>query len=110
MDFYTLSDKAIAEELGSRIKALRLRKNITQKELADATTLSLNAIKSVESGGGKLSTIIAILRELNALEQLNNFVPAISISPIQLAKMKGKVRQRASGERVKDDSKDEVEW
>ena len=37
MDFYTLSDKGIEEELGHRIKTLRLRKNMTQKELAEVT-------------------------------------------------------------------------
>ena len=67
MDFYTLTDKGIEEELGNRVKALRLRKNITQKELAEATTLSLNAIKSLESGRGKLSTLIAVLRGLAAI-------------------------------------------
>ena len=110
MDFYTLSDKGIEEELGHRIKALRLRKNITQKELAEASTLSLNAIKSLESGRGKLSTIIAALRELEALDHLENFIPEISISPIQLAKMQGKVRKRASGDRIKDQAKDDLEW
>jgi len=110
MDLYSLSDKEIEEELGGRIRALRLRKNITQKELAEATTLSLNAIKSLESGRGKLSTIIAVLRELGALDHLNSFIPEPSISPIQLAKMQGKGRERASGERLKDKSKDKTEW
>ena len=104
MDFYSLSDKAVEDELGNRIKALRLRKNITQKELAEAATLSLNAIKSLESGRGKLSTLIAVLRELGALDHLNSFIPEPSISPIQLAKMQGKERERASGERLKDKS------
>lgn len=104
MDFYSLSDKAVEDELGNRIKALRLRKNTTQKELADAATLSLNAIKSLESGRGKLSTLIAVLRELGALDHLNSFIPEPSISPIQLAKMQGKERERASGERLKDKS------
>jgi len=102
MDFYSLTDKGIEAELGDRIKALRLRKNITQKVLAEATSLSLNAIKALESGRGKLSTIIAVLRELGALEQLDNFIPEPAISPLQLAKMQGKVRERASGERIKD--------
>ena len=110
MDFYTLSDKYIEKELGHRIKALRLGKNITQKELAEATTLSLNSIKSLESGRGKLSTLIAVLRELGALEHLDNFIPEISISPIQLAKMQGHVRKRASGERLKARVKDDPEW
>lgn len=110
MDFYTLSDKGIEEELGQRVKTLRLQKNMTQKELAEVTTLSLNTIKSLESGRGKLSTLIAVLRELGVLDQLDNFIPEISISPMQLAKMQGKVRERASGERRKEKIKDEPEW
>ncbi len=110
MDFYALSDKGLEEELGHRLKTLRLRKNITQKELARATTLSLNTIKSLESGRGKLASLIAVLRELGALDQIDNFIPAISISPMQLAKMQGKVRERASGERRKEKTKDEQAW
>lgn len=114
MDFYTLSDNDIADELGNRIKALRLQKNVTQKEIATATMLSLNSIKSLESGRGKLSTIIAVLRELAALDHLDSFIPEITISPMQLAKMQGKVRERASGYRVATDSKikpkDESPW
>jgi len=114
MDLYSLSDKGIEEELGGRIRALRLRKNVTQKELAEATALSLNTIKALESGRGKLSSLIAVLRELGALDNLNSFIPEPSISPIQLAKMQGKVRERASGERsrdsIRDKSRDETEW
>ncbi len=80
MDFYTLSDKGIEEELGHRIKTLRLRKNITQKELAEVTTLSLNTIKSLESGRGKVSTLIAVLRELGVLDHLDNFIPEAQYS------------------------------
>jgi len=109
MDFYTLSDKAIEAELGSRIKALRLKKNISQKELAESTRLSINAIKSLEAGRSKISTLIAVLRELAALDQLDNFIPETPISPLQLVKMQGKVRVRASGERLKI-PKDESEW
>ena len=110
MDFYTLSDKGIENELGRRIKALRLRKNITQKELAEATTLSLNTIKSLESGSGKLSTVIAVLRELGALDHIDNFIPEPSISPLQLARMQGKQRARASGGRRKQRAEDDAEW
>ena len=110
MDFYTLSDRGIEVEIGRRIRSLRLRKNTTQKELAEATTLSLNTIKSLESGSGKLSTVIAVLRELGALEQIDNFIPEPSISPLQLARMQGRQRKRASGGRRKQRSKDESEW
>jgi len=110
MDFYSLSDKYIEQELGGRLKALRLQKNITQKALSEATTLSLNSIKSLEAGRAKLSTLIAVLRELEALEHLNDFIPEISISPMQLSKMQGHARKRASGERLKPQAEDESEW
>lgn len=71
MDFYSLSDKYIELELGSHLNALRLQKNMTQKALAEAATLSLNSIKSLKSGRGKLSTVIAVLREPEALDHLD---------------------------------------
>ena len=96
-----MTDKAIAEELGQRVRALRLRRNLTQQQLSEAIALSLNTIKSLEAGKGKLSTLIAVLRELNALEELDGMVPAPTVSPLQLARRRGKPRQRASGTRAK---------
>ncbi len=98
MDIYSESDRQIAAQLGQRMRSLRLRKNITQQQLADATALSLNSIKALEAGKSKLSTLIAVLRELGALDAMDNFVPEITISPIQLARRKGKLRQRATGQ------------
>jgi len=108
MDFYALSDKAIEQELGRRIKTLRLQRDITQQQLAEATMLSLNTIKALEAGRGKLATVIAVLRELEALEQLDSFIPEPPVSPLQLARMQGKARERASGTRRKP--ADDPEW
>jgi transcriptional regulator with XRE-family HTH domain len=101
IDFYTLSDKSIQQELGERLRSLRLRKNKTQEELAKAVGLSLNSIKALEAGRGKLAAVVAVLRELQALEQLNQFLPEVTVSPLQLAKRRGRERLRASGERLK---------
>lgn len=101
MDLYSLTDKGIAEELGRRIRSLRLRRNVTQQALAEAAALSLNAIKALESGKGKLSTLIAVLRELGALDQLDGFIPEPPVSPIQLARRQGRRRARASGGRLR---------
>ena len=103
MDYYSLTDSAIEVEIGARLKALRLRRNVTQKALAEATGLSVTAIKGIEAGGGTLSTLIAVLRELRALDQLQHFIPEITVSPLQLARRKGMERQRATGSRGKDD-------
>lgn len=115
MNMFSLSDKAIAELLGERIKALRLRRNITQEGLAQATALSLNTIKSLESGKGKLASVIAVLRELGALDQLDSFIPPPPISPLQLVRMQGKKRARATGSRARhtpmeDVPEDEAPW
>lgn len=96
MDIYSLSDKALAAEIGARIKGLRLRKNISQQSLAKSTLLSLNSIKALEQGKGKLSSLLSVLRELRALNDLDKFIPNVTVSPIQLVKMKGKQRQRAT--------------
>ncbi len=101
MDFYSLADRGIEQELGARFRSLRLQRNVTQQALAEATTLSLNTIKALETGRGKLATVIAVLRELGALDQLDHFIPPASVSPLQLARMQGRQRARASGTRRK---------
>ncbi len=98
-NIYSLSDKHIEDMLGHRFKSLRLHNNRSQQSLADATALSLNTIKALESGRGKLATIIAVLRELGELEQLDHCIPEITISPLQLARTQGKQRERASSKR-----------
>ncbi|MBC2712113.1 MAG: helix-turn-helix transcriptional regulator [Desulfosarcina sp.] len=110
MDFYSMTDMGIEAEIGSRIRSLRLRKNQTQQQVSDATALSLNTIKALESGKGKLSTLIAVLRELGALDALDRFIPEITISPLQIARQKGKQRKRASGKRVKGIKKNDRQW
>jgi len=110
MDFYAMTDKGITAEIGRRIKALRLRKNLTQQQLSKATALSLNSIKSLESGKGKIDTLIAVLRELGALDALLNFIPENQVSPLQLARRQGKKRQRASGSRGRNSPDEDNEW
>ncbi len=103
-----MADKSIGAEIGKRFKALRLRRNVTQKAVAEAACLSEGTIKSLEAGMGKLSTMIAVLRELNALDSLENFMPEISVSPMQLAERKGQKRERATGTISK--KKQAFEW
>ncbi len=110
MNYYSMTDKAIGAELGARIKALRLRKNRTQKQVAKAAAVSLNVVKGLESGKGKLSSLIAILRELEALDDLEQFIKEEQVSPLQLAKRQGKMRQRAAGSRGKSSAEEQSEW
>lgn len=111
MDFYSKSDKAILAEIGSRFRRLRLRRDLSQEQLSKQAQVSISTIKSLEAGSGKLPTIIAVLRELKALDQMDNFIPEPSISPIQLMERAGKERQRASGRESKiSHKKKDEQW
>ncbi|MBW1636125.1 MAG: helix-turn-helix domain-containing protein [Deltaproteobacteria bacterium] len=110
MDIHSMTDIAIGAEIGARIKALRLRRNLTQQHLANAAAVSLNVIKGLEAGRGKLSSLIAVLRELEALDGLEQFITIPEISPLQLARQQGKKRQRASGNRGKKETMETTEW
>lgn len=97
MDLYFMNDKAVAQELGQRVRRMRLNKNMTQAQVSEFSGVSLKAIKSVEGGKGTILSLIKILRALKCLGNLDAFLPEPEISPRQLVKLKGKVRQRATG-------------
>lgn len=91
-----MSPTAIAEELGNRLKQARLNANLTQAEIAARTGLNRRTILNAEKGKSQLENFVAILASLDMADQLNMFLPAQEISPLQLAKLKGHERQRAS--------------
>lgn len=45
----------INNQIGSRLKDMRLQKNMTQAELAERADLSVNMISSIETAGRKIS-------------------------------------------------------
>ena len=95
-----LGDAEIERVLGRRLKRQRLNRNMSQAELAKAAGISLKTVTNVESGNGtSLGTVIAMLRGLDLLGHLDLFIPEPAISPVELAKLKGKERKRATGNR-----------
>jgi transcriptional regulator with XRE-family HTH domain len=97
MDYYSLSDRAVLRELGRRLRRRRLDRNITQQDLADRAGLSRKTISDLErEGSASMLTLIQVLRALGSLEELDTFLPDPGLSPLELAKLKGRERQRAS--------------
>lgn len=91
------SDKAILDLIGNYLKETRLRQNKTQQELADAAGINRSTLIQMESGGGGgLLTFVQIMRALDQLHVFKNFQLSDQISPLLLAKMQRKKRQRAS--------------
>ncbi|MFC1596137.1 helix-turn-helix transcriptional regulator [Candidatus Margulisiibacteriota bacterium] len=98
MSVYGMSDKAILREIGQRLKRKRLVKNLTQQSLADIVGLNRMTISEIENGNiaCNMITLIQVLRALDLLNEFNVFLSEPQISPLQLARLKGKERQRAS--------------
>lgn len=106
---YGMTDEAIARELGDRLEQVRLRKNITQEQVAEEIGVSRTTYRKLAEGQAKLVTLISALRYLGELEALDGFLPAQEFSPMAAFKAKGKQRQRArtSSPATKED---DSEW
>ena len=99
-DWYSQSDNAIIKELGSFVKETRLRKNYTQKDLAEKAGVHRVTLSEFEQGKrGSLTAFIQLLRALNELELLDVFQIRTTISPLQMAKLEARKRHRASTRR-----------
>ncbi len=106
-----MSDRAVLKELGSRIARHRLNKNLTQALLAAQAGVSTPTIQRVEQGKSiQSSNLIRILRALKLLDNLEILILEPAISPIQQAKMRGKLRRRASSPSGKQDQQPEWTW
>ncbi len=98
-DIYMLADAIILNRIGSHLKAVRLRQNITQQSLADAAGVSL---------------LLRVLRTLGKLDVLQPLVDEEQLSPseyynlVQSNTAKHQ-RQRAAGQLNKT-NKEESEW
>ena len=90
------TDGEILKELGGRLRSYRLQMNVTQAELATRAGVSRTTIRDAELGrDSQLSTLVKLLRALGRPGDLDAFLPAPSVSPIQLMKRQGKPRRRA---------------
>ena len=110
-NWYAMSDPAILEEIGQRLKAFRLQKNITQEEMAQKIGVNRVTIGEIEKGRpSSLLTFIQLLRGLDKLDLLSNISTVPTISPIQMAKLQKKSRQRASVPQTVTQPKKQSSW
>ena len=101
LQFSMINNKAVLEELGTRILRRRLGKNISQAELSIKAGVGRAVVQNIEAG--RVYTImglINVLRVLGSIQELDRFLPDLGPSPMQIAKLRGHERQRASGHRL----------
>ena len=86
-----MSDPAILERIGKRIKNTRIRQELTQEELAKLSGISVLTLINIEKGKSvSMVLFISVMRTLGLLENLELLVPEIKISPVVLKKLQGK--------------------
>lgn len=101
-----MSDDAIIHTIGEFVRHQRLQRNITQKDLAEKAGINRTTLSDLELGRRcQLVTLIQVLRILNQLHVFESFEVKQQISPIKLAEMEMKKRQKASGSKDESNTK-----
>ena len=104
------ADETAIAELGRSIAGYRVRRNITQQQLAKEAGVSRSTVTRLEAGESvQLSGLVRILQALGLLQRLEDLVPTTEISPMQVLENDGKLRQRASSAR-REPEKEEGGW
>lgn len=104
MDWNSMSNAAIIEEIGRRIKGYRLKKRYTQQDLAEHAGVSIFTIAKIEKGQPvSIAMIISVLRVLRLIDNLGMLFPEIGISPVEMIKLKGKTPKRIKTSKTKND-------
>ena len=104
-----MSDSAILTELGTRIEQYRIGQEMTQAQLAAKAGVGKRTIERLESGESlQLGVLLRVLRALEIIESLDALVPEAAARPMDLLKLKGKTRSRAS--RIKESTAKPWNW
>jgi transcriptional regulator with XRE-family HTH domain len=102
MEFRSMTDKGVLEEIGSRLRQQRLAMNMSQIELAQKAGVGRIVVQKLENGKNCTTKgLIRIMRVLGEIEKLNLIYTEQGPSPMDLVNMKGHERERASGKRSK---------
>ena len=95
MNWNSLSNAVIVVEIGKRLKEYRLKRRLSQQELAGRAGVSLFTVAKIEAGKPvSISMLLPVMRVLRLLDNLELLLPEIGISPIEMLKLKGKTPRR----------------
>jgi len=100
MRLQAMTDDAIASAIGARLQELRLKKNLSQEHVAREAGISRQTLINLLHGKGTLVNLLAVLRVIGELERAASLVELVRPSPLQVIKMAGTRRMRATGTRA----------
>ena len=109
--FKSMGDDAVLEALGRRLGQRRIALRLTQAKLALEAGVSKRTVERIEAGAATQTlNFIRILRVLDLLPSLDRLIPETGPRPMDLLKLKGKVRKRAPSSRSANPSGDGWSW
>ncbi|GHU69653.1 hypothetical protein FACS189413_08900 [Bacteroidia bacterium] len=89
---YIKTDSEILSEIGKYLKQRRINDNLTQQELADNIGISKDQLSKIErTGKTSLTTLIAISRKFNLLEQILDVYKIPELTPMQKYEIEQKI-------------------
>ena len=106
-----MSDKVLAENIGTFVRYHRMEQNKTQDEIAAAAGISRSTLSLLERGETvTVSTLIQVLRVLDQLAVMNSFEVRETLSPLALAKLQKEKRQRARSKPGREENIENTDW
>ena len=96
INIYSKSDLHYIDLIGEFVKASRLAQNKTQQPLSDQAGINRTTLVQLEKGNSvNLLSLIQVLRALKKLHIFREMEVKPQLSPMQLAEIEQKYRQRA---------------
>jgi transcriptional regulator with XRE-family HTH domain len=88
----------LEQRLGERLRALRIQRDLTQAELAEAANVSLGALKRLERGqGSTTATLVGVLRALDQEDWIDALGPAPTrFNPLDVLEARAKRAAKSS--------------
>lgn len=95
------SNETVLVEWGVRLAQVRLRRNLTQAQVAELAGVSKRTVERWESGGGapQITTLLAVCRVLGLSGRFDAWIPEADeggVVPEQRAPGRGRQRRRAA--------------
>lgn len=86
-NLFLKNNNEILLDLGKQIRAARIERKMSQKDLSKHSGVSIHSISNIENGNDfSVDNLISILRSLSLLENLSLLIPEIAPNPYDLAK------------------------
>ena len=107
-----LTDDALLPLLGGRIARLRLKKNLTQGQVAEQAGLGVRTVQRLEQGAAAthLSGFVRICRVLGLVERFDLLIPDEAASPMEQLQLLGRKRRRATRRKAVAAPREKWQW